>query len=148
MKVITPEEAQRLGAEVAHHEMMNGEKRFRLVHKDGSSYIRTEASCKGAWQNSHYHEHLSEIYIVEKGWILFAELSDHGELKVSYLNKGDIVNVKPLKRHNIYMSAFSVTHVVKYLNAADQEIDWIAAPALDELTKGITEDDMLGFMGK
>lgn len=65
-KQISEEEAHLLGIDTLHQEMDNGERRFRLVSSDGSSYIRTEASNNGGCQKSHYHKSLREFYVVQK----------------------------------------------------------------------------------
>src|ERR1700726_80882 len=73
MENISTDLASELGISTSHSRMDNGELRYRLVAKDGSSYIRTEASAGGGWQNSHYHKILQETYIVEDKWLAFAE---------------------------------------------------------------------------
>lgn len=61
------------GTTVNKEVMDNGEVRTRLISADNSAYIRTEASDNGGWQNSHYHLEHEETYIVQKGWVGFAE---------------------------------------------------------------------------
>ncbi|WP_058303378.1 hypothetical protein [Gorillibacterium timonense] len=73
-KEISVEEAETLGVRTIHHKMENGERRFRLVSADGSSYIRTEASRHSGWQNSHYHKEVTEWYVVQKDWFPSPEL--------------------------------------------------------------------------
>lgn len=143
MKDISIEEAKLMGVESIHHEMENGEKRFRLVNIDGSSYIRTEGSTIGGWQNSHFHKCSSEIYIVEDGWIVYAELTNPGELRLSCLKQGEMISVTPLKHHNIYMSPSAVTHTVKYGLRDIEKPDWFQSNELDKLTKSITEKEVL-----
>jgi len=145
LKNITSEEARLLGVDSIHQVMDNGEKRFRLVNSDGSSYIRTEASENGSWQNSHYHKHLNEIYIVEEGWIVYAELNDQRGLSLKLLNKNESIIVFPLRHHNIYMSAKSVTHVVKFGGCNILKPDWFPSPLLDTLTKDISEIELVGL---
>ncbi|ANF94792.1 hypothetical protein [Paenibacillus bovis] len=143
MNEISIEEAKLLGVETIHNVMENGEKRFRLVNQDGSSYIRTESSTIGAWQNSHYHKHLNEIYIVESGWIVYAELAESGELTLKYLKSGEMVSVMPLKPHNIYMSPSTVTHVIKYGCRTVEKPDWFHSQELDRLIKPIAEKELI-----
>jgi oxalate decarboxylase/phosphoglucose isomerase-like protein (cupin superfamily) len=135
---ISEEEARSLGIETAHQEMDNGERRFRLVCSDGCSYVRTEATKESGWQNSHYHKHLTELYVVHSGWMAFAELSPDGELILKHMGQGSMITVYPLVRHNIYMSPFTVTHVIKY-GDGDSKVDWFASHELDKLTKHIPE---------
>ncbi|CAM4058726.1 cupin domain-containing protein [Saccharibacillus endophyticus] len=142
MKSVSSEQAELLGIKAVHHEMDNGEKRFRLVGSDGSSYIRTESAADGAWQNSHFHERMQEIYIVEKGWIAYAELTDEQELMLRLLTKGESLHVPPKRPHNIYMPPDSVTHVVKFGGDPQIDPDWFAATALDRLTLNLSEREL------
>ena len=81
---IRPDEARAKGVSTEHNEMPTGELRFRLKHDDGTAYIRTEATDRGGWQNSHYHRTVRETYIVQRGKMAFAELVD-GALQVAHL---------------------------------------------------------------
>ena len=54
---IRPDEARAKGISTEHNEMPSGERRFRLTHDDGTAYIRTEATDRGGWQDSHCHPH-------------------------------------------------------------------------------------------
>ncbi|MGM0884719.1 MAG: hypothetical protein ACQEXQ_27230 [Bacillota bacterium] len=139
-KYISAEQARSLGIETVHQEMENGERRFRLVSADGSSYIRTEASNEGGWQNSHYHKELTEIYIVQSGWLVYAELSSEGELSLKFLGQGESIIVNPSIHHNLFMSPYAVTHVVKY---GGLKVDWFPSTELDRVTKHIPESDLI-----
>ncbi|MCR8632763.1 hypothetical protein [Paenibacillus radicis (ex Xue et al. 2023)] len=133
MPEISIEEARSFGIETKYDLMPNGERRFRLnCSTDGNSYCRTVASENGAWQNSHYHKSVSEFYIVQSGWIVYAEKRE-GELKFRLLREGENVSFEPLVHHNIYLSSNSVIHTIKYGQALDN--DWFASPELDNLTK-------------
>ncbi|CAG7624730.1 hypothetical protein ACFQI7_03665 [Paenibacillus allorhizosphaerae] len=142
MKPISADEARALGIDTMHHQMDNGERRFRMVSSDGSSYIRTEASGASGWQNSHYHQDVTELYVVQSGWLVYAKLSVNGELTLQHMTQGDALIVKPLTHHNIYMSAFTVTHVVKY-GGGSVKTDWFPSPELDKLTKHISESELV-----
>ena len=146
MKYISTEEARALGVNTIHQIMDNGEKRFRLVNSDGSSYIRTENSINANWQNSHYHKQLNEVYLVESGWIVYAELTDSGKLLLGLLQQNESIIVPPLKHHNVYMSPLAVTHVVKYGGSNDLKPDWFPSPELDALTKGISESQLIALL--
>lgn len=65
MKEIKTDNLSEYGIEIKSHIMDNGEKRFRMIGKDGSGYIRTE-SLDGGWQKAHYHEKIQELYLVQK----------------------------------------------------------------------------------
>ncbi|WP_313641879.1 hypothetical protein [Paenibacillus sp.] len=145
-KSISEEQARELGIEVVHQLMDNGERRFRLVSSDGSSYIRTEASSEGSWQNSHFHKELTEFYLVQSGWLVYAELSSDDELIIRYMKQGDSILVLPLIHHNLYMSPYTVTHVIKYGNNGEQP-DWFSSPELDKQTKNIPESDLIRMIG-
>lgn len=139
---LSDEEARELGVETLHQLMDNGERRFRLISSDGTSYIRTEASSEGGWQNSHFHKELTEFYAVQKGWLVYAELSAEGKLSMRSMKQGDSVLVIPSIHHNIYMSPYTVTHVVKYgINV--RQSDWFPSSELDMLTKHIPESELL-----
>ena len=56
MKQLSDTEAKEYGMYTAHHEMDNGELRFRLVSDSGSSYIMTKSTGANGWQKSHFHE--------------------------------------------------------------------------------------------
>ena len=117
MRHLTPTEAEeKHGMRTMHEEMApEGECRFRLVNADGTGYIRTElpAGSVGAWQEAHSHRWLQETYIVQKGWIAFAEERNE-ELGIYVLKAGSQVTTQPRVRHNVYMPAGAVIHTVKH----------------------------------
>ena len=87
MKDILVEQAFENGIRTRHSDMENGEFRYRLCGKDGSSYIRMEAS-KDCWENSHFHKCCKEMYIVQSGKIFFCELYKNS-LKIRKMSEGD-----------------------------------------------------------
>jgi hypothetical protein len=101
------------GVTTKHHEMDNGERRFRLLKNDGTAYSRTEATEAGGWQRSHFHKAVMETYIVQAGWVAFAELIS-SELTIRILGAGDTVTTKPMVVHNVYLSSDAVIHTVKH----------------------------------
>jgi hypothetical protein len=143
---LSDEEARELGVVTLHQLMDNGERRFRLISSDGTSYIRTEASSEGGWQNSHFHKQLTELYIVQSGWLVYAELSAEGKLSLRMMKQGDSIVVNPFIHHNLYMSSYTVTHVVKY-GANVIQSDWFPSSELDSLTKLIPESELLTIGG-
>jgi hypothetical protein len=140
---LSDEEARELGIETFHQLMDNGEKRFRLIGSDGTSYIRTEASNEGGWQNSHFHKGLTEFYVVQNGWLVYAELSVEGKLSLRSMKRGDSIMVHPFIHHNLYMSPYTVTHVVKYRSDDVIQTDWFPSLELDKLTRHIPESELL-----
>ncbi len=97
-----------------HSRMENGELRFRLLaDSDNTAYIRTEGSDTGAWQNAHYHEHVLETYIVERGWIVLCELVN-GVYEYTKFVATDMFTTRTRVVHNVYMSAGAVIHTVKH----------------------------------
>lgn len=136
---ISMEGAQASGVDVNFEQMENGEKRYRLVSSDGSGYCRTVGSGTGAWQNSHYHNCTSEFYLVQSGWIVYAELKKNGEGELRILQEGDSVMVAPLVPHNIYMSSESVIHTIKFGGMAGT-VDWFASEELDAFIRIQTKD--------
>ncbi|MDR0930753.1 MAG: hypothetical protein LBM38_03280 [Clostridiales bacterium] len=138
-KTITQDEAKNFGITTNHELMDNGEKRFRLLASDGTSYIRIEAPDIGCWQNSHYHTSLQEMCIVQSGWVVFAEESGD-EIRFRKFNKCEYFLTQPNVPHNVYMSANAITLTVKFGHI--EESDWIAYHKLDEKTKPISESDL------
>lgn len=133
MKELSTSEALEMGVSTCHHQMDNGEKRFRLSTQFGSSYILTLSSPNAAWQNSHYHEEKREFYIVEAGWILMVMLVDEG-LTIRKIGKDESVMMPVGVKHNVYIAENTIVHTVKY---GTKETDWNACPELDELVKDI-----------
>jgi mannose-6-phosphate isomerase-like protein (cupin superfamily) len=146
MEDISPDLATELGISTSHSRMDNGELRYRLIAKDGSTYARTEATASGGWQNSHYHKSVLETYIVQEGWAAFAESHEAG-VRWRILRPGDVHTTRPGVPHNVYMSAHAVTHVVKY-GGDGQLSDWFADPGLDSLTKHLSEAEILAAPGR
>jgi mannose-6-phosphate isomerase-like protein (cupin superfamily) len=141
-KKISLEEAQSSGIDVNFELMDNGEKRYRLVSSDGTSYCRTVGSEVGTWQNSHYHKAASEFYVVQSGWIVYAEIDLNGETDLRFLREGENVIVNPFVHHNIFMSSYAVTHTIKY-GGRGPKIDWFSSEELDIVTKKLSENDLL-----
>ncbi|WEG14542.1 hypothetical protein PU629_09350 [Pullulanibacillus sp. KACC 23026] len=130
---ISLEEASRFGIKVNFELMDNGQKRYKLDGPEGSSYCRTVGAETGSWQNSHYHKELSELYVVQFGWIVFAEMNPNGECHLRFLREGETVTVKSFVPHTIFMSSNAVTHTIKYGDVRSG-IDWFAYEKLDEFT--------------
>ena len=132
---------ERYGIKAYHSAMPNGERRFRLVDRDGCGYVRTEAGQEGAWQKSHLHRTMRETYIVQSGWIAIALLKGADNLEIKVFKVGDIWTTPPEVAHNVYMPSGAVTHVVKHgRNVLD---DWVTnadTELLDQLSKSLTEE--------
>ena len=91
------DEAKRSYQVVCDHARMveNGELRFRLKKlTDGTAYIRTEASSAG-WQQCHYHQYVQETYIVQKGWIAYAECIENDPPFLVIYNEGELFTTRP-----------------------------------------------------
>lgn len=140
MTEIKHSEIAKFGINSRHEIMDNGEMRFRLKANDGSGYIRTVTGNNGAWQNSHYHPNIIETYIVQKGWLVYAELKD-GKCILKKYNENDIFSTVPGVVHNIYLPKEAVIHTVKHGEATEKE--WIGNKDLDKLTKVLSEQDIL-----
>lgn len=119
---ISAEEAARVHGVIARHGRMSrtGEFRFRLLKNDGTAYIRTEASASGGWQKSHWHNKVRETYIVQRGWIGYAELVD-GLPRYRIYRAGDLFTTAPFIIHNVYMPANAVIHTVKHGDGRDEK---------------------------
>ena len=140
MKQIESSELPQYGIRTNHNIMDNGERRFRLSGADGSCYIRTEAAEDSGWQNSHYHTHLSELCIVQEGWVIYAELIG-GKVEASKYTAGETYLIRPTIPHNSWMAPHSILHTVKFGDCTNA--DWIASPELDALVKGSDPKDFL-----
>jgi len=140
MKEIHYSELSQYGIRTNHSLMDNGERRFRLAGADGSCYIRTEAAEDSGWQNSHWHSRLSEICIVQQGWVVYAELID-GKVVAKKYTAGEYYLIPPMIPHNSYLAPHTVLHTVKFGDCADP--DWIASPELDALVKGTDPETLL-----
>ena len=144
MREITPAEAnETYSVKTAFHEIQpGGELRFRLLHGDGTRYIRTEYpdSARGTWQEAHYHRSVLETYIVQKGWIAFADDSG-GALRLRILSSGDIVTVQPGVRHNVYLPAGCIFHTIKH--GAGQGEDKEAATEFSVKCKSLSTEEAI-----
>ncbi|MBA2937189.1 hypothetical protein HZF08_02640 [Paenibacillus sp. CGMCC 1.16610] len=140
MQRISEEDALFFGIETKFDLMENGERRFRLnCSVDGSSYCRTVAGERGAWQNSHYHKLASELYVVQLGWMVYAERKET-EFHMCLLREGESVVFKPLIHHNIFLSSNSIIHTIKY--GQSLENDWFPSSELDKMTKHLDPYDL------
>ena len=134
MKEISDFELNKYGIHTKHHIMDNGELRFRLIGADGSAYVRTESSLDSGWQNSHYHKTIKELYLVQKGCILFAELLDDKMVIKKYISDEYCIS-QPRIPHNVYMAPNTILHTIKYGDCTKP--DWEKSKTLDELLKKI-----------
>lgn len=138
---IAVDEAERLyGVTCPHERMPNGELRFRLASSDGSAYIKTVSTPNSGWQNSHYHKHVYETYIVQSGWMALASLRD-GRIVIEKFTQGDVVTTKLDEPHNVYLPANAVIHTVKH--GRSEVRDWWPVAELDGRTKNLTEAEIL-----
>lgn len=139
MKQLSDKDADSYGIRTIHHEMENGEMRFRLVSENGSSYILTKSSVHNGWQNSHVHYQKREFYIVEKGFAFIALLVGN-EVKIEKLRENDSLSIPVGVAHNVLMSDNAILHTVKF---GTQDEDWNGCPELDELLSDFEADDFL-----
>lgn len=131
--------------------MDNNEERLRLEVSHGSAYIRTTAGEKVEWQNSHYHKHTSEFFVVVTGWMALAERGVEGN-SVRVYRPGETVTSRPLVHHNVYLPAHAKIDTLKYqvsaLQPGDKPSDWYPAdPTFDVWTKSLTEQDIAEHAG-
>ncbi len=143
MKKNLVEVEKQYGISTYHSEMDNGERRFRL-RKDGfPMYIRTEATKDSKWQEAHVHSRVYETYIVQNGWLGFAEVIEKG-IKFTIYKEGDVFTTKPDIYHNVYLPADAVIHTVKHGDTKKEvrtDNDPMAKK-LTEITKQISEDEL------
>lgn len=143
LNITYSEAKEKYGIICRHSRMPNNELRFRLIKDDdGASYIRTESSLEGGWQNSHYHTKVQETYIVQAGWIVYAELLDDKPKFIKYQD-GECFTTKPFLIHNIYMPAKSIIHTVKHGDAdGEDRIVNEKTKEFTKLTKDISESEL------
>ncbi len=127
MKQLSDADAALCGIHAVHHEMENGETRFRLVSEHGSSYILTRSSSAVGWQKSHVHYKKQEFYILEKGTALLA-LWIGNEVQIKTLCENDTASVPIGVPHNVLLLGDAILHTVKY---GTQEEDWHSFEELD-----------------
>jgi hypothetical protein len=138
-KISDDEARSKYGISTKHEKMNNGELRFRLLCEDGSAYIRTVAGDQGAWQNSHHHKSVKETYIVQEGWMAYAEMREGVFIGTVY-GKDASVTTQPGIVHNVYLPQGAVIHTVKHGIALDR--DWHVSEEFDEMTKSLSEVDI------
>ena len=132
MREIGPDQLEQYGILLKHNVMDNGELRFRLLGSDGSCYIRTESSGDSGWQNSHYHTRLSELCLVQEGWVLYAELVD-GQVVAKRYTANEHFIIRPMVPHNSYMAPHSILHTIKFGDCTNA--DWIPCEELDAILR-------------
>lgn len=132
MKQLSEKEATEYGIHTAHHEMDNGELRFRLLSEHGSSYILTKSTGDNGWQKSHVHYRKQEFYLVEKGVVFIALLIDN-EVQIKKLCENDSLLITPGVPHNVRMSDHALLHTIKY-GTTDE--DWNGC---EELERWLTD---------
>lgn len=128
--------------------MVNGERRIRFSAHDGTAYVRTEAGESGGWQNAHHHQGVSETYIVQKGWIAYAERIEENNYRLQRCGEGALFTSRTGIDHNVYMPSGAVIHTVKHGipvgNPLKKGNDWFDAdPAFDRWTKSLPEAVLL-----
>ena len=139
MKTIEDNELEKYGVSINCNIMDNDEKRFRLIGKDGSSYIRTETSENGGWQNSHYHTAIKELYLVQKGSIILIELIND-KISIKKYSEGEYCISEPMIPHNIYMFPNTITHTIKFGDCTYK--DWHEDNKLDNIIESINVNDI------
>ncbi len=137
---INDSDLKNYGISTNHEIMDNGQKRFRLLSSDGSSYIRCESPGVSVWENSHSHSTLQEMIIVQKGCVVFAEYIN-GKVIFKKLVTGDFSTTIPGIPHNACLSPNTVVHTIKFGDCSQP--DWIPSVELDLATKGLTFEEAL-----
>ncbi len=137
-----PDIAFQNGIRTHHSREKNGEVRFRLFKDDGTAYTRTEANDTGGWQQSHFHESIRETFIVQRGWIGYAERLP-GKVSVRVYKEGQIFTTEPLAIHNVYMPAHAIIHTVKHgvSNGDDRKTD-SETEDFDRIVKSYSKKDI------
>ena len=142
MTAITKEEAEAHGIECTHSMSEDGELRFRLIKNDGTAYIRTEAPPNGEWQDSHWHNKVRETYIVQKGWIGYAEVQGVCETYRVY-KEGELFTTSPHIIHTVYMPSKSVIHTVKHGDSSgEKRLEDERTDSFNKVVKAISEEEL------
>lgn len=137
-RISTDRALSEFGISCLHEEMPNGERRFRLGRESGGGYVLTLSGKRGAWQNSHFHKHISEFYLVESQWLAMAFLDvDDKSFKLSFLRQGESCLIKPYVPHNVFMPSGGTVHTIKMNSVVVG--DWFPSCELDAITKLISE---------
>lgn len=149
---LAPEQASALGVRTKHEEISNGQYRFRLLSRDGSGYVRTEAECS-TWARSHFHDKLIETFIVQSEWIVIAELKfpSHrasGDDHVAFhpIGPGEVHTTEPGIIHNVYFPCGAVLHTVKHGGPGHEEGDWHGSATLDAHTRKLSIADITAHL--
>ncbi|OMF16680.1 hypothetical protein BK131_01390 [Paenibacillus amylolyticus] len=66
-------------------------------------------------------------------------------LSIQVMREGEHIVVQPGVHHNVYMSANSVIHTIKY--GLNTHSDWSASPELDWVTQTLMESELLQTYG-
>jgi mannose-6-phosphate isomerase-like protein (cupin superfamily) len=131
------------GVATSHSEMASGEYRFRLKKTDGTAYIRTESSHTGGWQESHYHRRVRETYIIQRGWIAYAVMTNN-RVDIKLYHEGELFTTQPQSVHSVYMPGNSIIHTVKHGNAdGDDRITDPTTEALDRELVNLSDEKRL-----
>lgn len=128
------------GIKTNHEYMENGETRFRLCFKDGTSFIRTQMSANPKWENSHGHKSLKELTLVQQGQMIVAEYIEEAA-HFSIFNPGEWQTTTPGIPHNAILGNDTIVLSIKFGDCANP--DWIACPELDALTTNLTFEQAL-----
>lgn len=143
---ISPEDAAKdHGVRCFHNRNRHsGELRFRLLSdRDETAYIRTVSKSAGAWRQSHYHSKVRETYIVQSGWIGYAEIRN-GAPSYRVYKEGQIFTVRPEIVHNIYMPKDAVIHTIKHGKASgEQRLVSPRTKEFDAVTGRVSEQEIL-----
>ncbi len=137
------EAREEYGIYCRHQLMDNLELRFRLKKTDGTGYIRTEAGDEGAWQESHFHRHVRETYIVQTGWIAYAERLPNGRPSITIYLENEVFTTRPGVVHNIYMPAKSVIHTVKHGICDSEDRLTEGTEGFDAFCRSLTSDEAI-----
>ncbi len=144
MKEITQIEAEKkYKIFTRHHEMDNGEFRFRLLRDDGTGCAITEAGGDGFWQESHCHKSVKETYIIQKGWVACAKLQNE-KCKIQIFKEDEIFTIEPEVAHNLYLSKGAVIYTIKHgVSKKDNRVVNSEAKKLDNIVQGLGEEQIL-----
>ena len=140
-RALSPQETEALGVTTLHEEMDNGELRFRLRARDGSSYIRTQSAPHSGWQNSHLHRFVHELNVIQQGAMVVVEERE-GALSIRVIRTGEFYLCPLNVPHNSYMAPDTVAHTVKYGTDLPQA-DWVPCPHLDEVCRTLDPEAIL-----
>lgn len=111
-------------------------------------YAQEPENELASWQSAHFHNHIVETWIVEKGIMIVYEnvLNSENTYEEIIIKPGDIYTSKVGVSHNYYLLPGTITHTINIsVDNHSFEGDWYLDEKLDEFTKKINMEELIDF---